>query len=207
MDKNYTIKIVCGHHIVDMSMRSPQLFTEIMKDVDCSKLISSENRGITIMEEEDMNTLKIKKLHPDAIIPTRAHATDAGLDLYALEDALIVNGETQLVKTGIAVDIPVGYEAQVRPRSGLTLKTGLKIQLGTIDSGYTGDVGVIVYNSDRGEPANGGVLCWKVHKGDKIAQLVISPIVTPAVKVVDDFDAQSERGSNGFGSTDKESGY
>ena len=143
-----------------------------------------------------MNTLQIRQLSPDAIIPTRAHATDAGLDLYALEDTYFHN-ETKLVKTGIAVDIPPGYEAQVRPRSGMTLKTPLKVQLGTIDSGYTGDVGVIV--DCKGLHAIGA--------GDKIAQLVISPIVTPAVEVVDDFDTQSERGSNGFGSTDKESGY
>ena len=139
-----------------------------------------------------MNQIKIKKLHPDAIIPTRAHETDAGLDLYALEDTYF-HDETKLVKTGIAVDIPPGYEAQVRPRSGMTLKTPMKVQLGTIDSGYTGDVGVIVDCR--------GLHC--IGAGDKIAQLVISPIVTPSVEIVEEFDSVSERGENGFGSTDR----
>lgn len=139
-----------------------------------------------------MNTLKIKKLHPDAITPSRSHENDAGLDLYALEDAYF-HDETKLVKTGIAVDIPPGYEAQVRPRSGMTLKTPLRVQLGTIDSGYTGDVGVIV--DCKGLHAIGA--------GDKIAQLVIQKVELPIFEMVDNFDTQSERGSNGFGSTDE----
>ena len=138
-----------------------------------------------------MNTLKIKILHPDAITPTRSHSTDAGLDLYALEDTYF-HDETKLVKTGIAVDIPSGYEAQVRPRSGMTLKTPMKVQLGTIDSGYTGDVGVIV--DCKGLHAIGA--------GDKIAQLVISPVELPQVQVVEELESESERGNRGFGSTD-----
>ena len=137
-----------------------------------------------------LNTIKIKKLHPDAMIPTRAHETDAGLDLYALEDTYF-HDETKLIKTGIAVDIPPGYEAQVRPRSGMTLKTPMKVQLGTIDSGYTGDVGVIV--DCRGLHGIGA--------GDKIAQLVIQKVELPTVLIVDEFDGVSERGANGFGST------
>ena len=138
-----------------------------------------------------MNTLKIKKLHPDATIPTRAHETDAGLDLYALEEVYF-DCETKLVKTGIAVDIPPGYEGQVRPRSGMTLKSEFRVQLGTIDSGYTGDVGVIVDSSHH---------TGLINVGAKIAQLVISPVELPQVQVVEEFDTQSDRGENGFGST------
>lgn len=137
------------------------------------------------------NTLKIKKLHPDATIPTRAHETDAGLDLYALEEVYF-DCETKLVKTGIAVDIPPGYEGQVRPRSGMTLKSEFRVQLGTIDSGYTGDIGVIVDSSRH---------TGLINVGAKIAQLVISPIVTPEIEVVEEFESESARGSNGFGST------
>lgn len=137
-----------------------------------------------------MNQLKIKKLHEDAITPTRSHSTDAGLDLYALEDTYF-HDETKLVKTGIAVDIPPGYEAQVRPRSGMTLKTPMKVQLGTIDSGYSGDVGVIV--DCRGLQAIGA--------GDKIAQLVIQKVELPTVLIVEEFESESARGTNGFGST------
>ncbi|WP_020006200.1 dUTP diphosphatase [Salinicoccus albus] len=139
-----------------------------------------------------MNTIKIKKLHPKAVVPTRSHPHDAGLDLYALEDIEFEN-ETKLVKTGIAIDIPEGYEAQVRPRSGMTLKTPMRVQLGTIDSGYDGDVGIIV---DCRESLH------VIGKGDKIAQLVISPVVTPEVETVTEFDTVSERGDKGFGSSD-----
>lgn len=140
-----------------------------------------------------LETIKIKKLNGNATIPTRSHSTDAGLDLYALGDHIIEGGVTALVKTGIAVDIPEGYEGSVRPRSGLTLKTPLKVQFGTIDSGYQSDVGVIAHAVDL----------VVIRDGDKIAQLVISPIETPKVEVVDEFDSESERGENGFGSTGK----
>ena len=139
-----------------------------------------------------LEAIDIKILDERATIPTRSHATDAGLDLYALGDNVIEGGATALVKTGIAVDIPEGYEGSVRPRSGLTLKTPLKVQLGTIDSGYQSDVGVIAHAVDT----------VVIREGDKIAQLVISPIETPVVNVVKDFDEESERGGNGFGSTD-----
>src|SRR5699024_2355308 len=88
-----------------------------------------------------------KRLTDDAILPTKAHATDSGFDLYANEDVIIEPGETELIKTGIAVHLPDGYEAQVRPRSGVTSKTKLRVQLGTIDNEYTGDIGIIVENN------------------------------------------------------------
>ena len=149
-----------------------------------------------------MNELKIKKLHPDAVTPTRSYPTDSGLDLYALEDVKIPDGETVLVKTGIAVDIPAGYEGQVRPRSGLTLAGDIKVNLGTIDSSYRGDVGVITTCTYPVGSVFSGT-SYTVLKGDKIAQLVISPIVTPSVEIVEEFESESARGSNGFGSTDR----
>lgn len=154
----------------------------------------AEKQGREIERDNMMlDTIKIKKMHEDAITPTRSHSTDAGLDLYALEDTNF-HDETKLVKTGIAVDIPPGYEAQVRPRSGLTLKTPLRVQLGTIDSGYSGDVGIIVECKH---------VIYAIGAGDKIAQLVISPIVTPSVEIVEEFESESARGANGFGSTDR----
>ena len=141
-----------------------------------------------------MNTLKIKKLHTDAIIPTRAHETDAGLDIFALEDTYIQSTHASLVPTGIAVDIPKGYEGTIRPRSGKTAKTNLRVQLGTVDAGYNGEIKVIADTLNNST--------YLVRAGEKIAQLVINPIVTPVVEIVEDFDTQSERGSNGFGSTD-----
>ena len=100
------------------------------------------------MSETDEDTISIgfKRLNENATIPTKAHPTDSGFDLYAAEDVIIEPGETVIVPTGIAVELPKGYEAQVRPRSGITAKTKLRVQLGTIDQEYTGEIGVIVDN-------------------------------------------------------------
>lgn len=143
-----------------------------------------------------LEKIKIKKLNADATIPTRSHATDAGLDLYASEDVSVSRGT--MIPTGIAVDIPPGFEAQVRPRSGLSIKSSLRVTLGTIDSGFVGEINVIADSINVV-----GSTMYHIKKGDKIAQLVISPIETPLVEVVDEFDSESERGANGFGSTGK----
>ena len=143
-----------------------------------------------------LEKIKIKKLNADATIPTRSHPTDAGLDLYASEDVSVSRGT--MIPTGIAVDIPPGYEAQVRPRSGLSIRSSLRVTLGTIDSGFVGEINVIADSVNVV-----GSTMYQVKKGDKIAQLVISPIETPEVEVVDEFDSESERGENGFGSTGK----
>lgn len=90
--------------------------------------------------------VNIKRLSPDAQTPTYAHATDAGFDLVAVADVIIEPGATACVPTGLAFEIPEGYEMQIRPRSGITLKTKLRVQLGTVDCGYTGEVGVTVDN-------------------------------------------------------------
>lgn len=145
-----------------------------------------------------LEKIKIKKLNADATIPTRSHSTDAGLDLYASESVWVEEGT--LISTGIAVDIPPGFEGTIRPRSGLTSRTALRVQLGTVDSGYTGELKVIAdYNPNEGI----GDQTYPIGAGDKIAQLVISPIETPEVEVVDEFDSDSARGENGFGSTGK----
>lgn len=90
--------------------------------------------------------VKIKRLHEAAVIPQYAHDYDSGVDLVATEDVIVEPGETVKVPTGIAISLPAGYEAQVRPRSGITLKTKLRVALGTIDAGYVGEIGVIVDN-------------------------------------------------------------
>jgi dUTP pyrophosphatase len=140
--------------------------------------------------------VQIKKLSEDAVIPQYAHKTDAGADVYAIEDVTLKPHETQLIKTGISVAIPVGYEIQVRPRSGLSLKTGLRVANapGTIDSDYRGEVCVIMTNTDN--------LSQTINKGDKIAQLVISAVPMIDWVEVDELDS-TERGEGGFGSTDK----
>ena len=143
-----------------------------------------------------LETIKIKKLNDTATIPTRSHSTDAGLDLYASEDVSVSRGT--MIPTGIAIDIPPGFEAQVRPRSGLSVRSSLRVTIGTIDSGFVGEINVIADSINVI-----GSTMYHVKKGDKIAQLVISPIETPKVEVVDEFESESERGENGFGSTGK----
>lgn len=142
--------------------------------------------------------LRIKKLHPEAIIPTRAKPGDSGLDLYAnLEDSMtlltIPPYSRCKVHTGIAVQLPAGYEGQVRGRSGLSAKGIVACGgIGTIDNGYRGEIGVVLLNCSREQ--------FVVRHGDRIAQLVVSPVVYPSVVVVDELD-QTERGEAGFGST------
>jgi len=133
-----------------------------------------------------------KRLTDDAILPVKAHSTDSGFDLFANRDALVIPGEAEVIKTGIAIKLPPGYEAQVRPRSGVTSKTKLRVQLGTIDNEYTGEIGIITDCLEH----------WPVHvyKGDKLAQLVIQPV--PAVEAYEiDKLPTTERGTNGFGSS------
>src|SRR5271156_1045168 len=111
--------------------------------------------------------IRIKKLHPDAILPGYAHGSDedAGQDLRALERIVLRPGTAQAVPTGIAIELPPGYEAQVRPRSGLGLKHSITVNFGTIDPGYRGEIRVIMFNLGLAE--------YAIEKGDRIAQLVI----------------------------------
>lgn len=139
--------------------------------------------------------LEIKRLNPDLPLPRYAHPGDAGLDLYAAEDALIAPGERVLVPTGIAVAIPEGYAGFVQPRSGLAIKQGLSLvnTPGLIDSHYRGEIKVIAINLDPR-------VAIAVARGDKIAQLVIQPIARVELTEVDELD-ETMRGEGGFGST------
>ena len=149
-------------------------------------------------ESSQSISVGFKRLSDDAIIPTKAHPTDSGFDLYASEDVIIEPGETVIVPTGIAVELPKGFEAQVRPRSGGTAKTRLRIQLGTIDNGYTGEIGVIVDNIESHPNYYGK---HKIRKGDRLAQLVVQALPEVTAVEIDDFTEDSERGEGGFGST------
>lgn len=140
--------------------------------------------------------LKFKRLSPDAALPSYAHPSDAGMDVRSAVDVVVPRGGRALVKTGLVMLLPPGYEAQVRPRSGLALKSGVTVlnTPGTIDSGYRGEVGVIL--------ANFGEADFPVRKGDKIAQLVIAPVTQPEIVETEIVD-ETDRGTGGFGSTGK----
>ena len=139
-------------------------------------------------------TLSFKRINPDAVLPSYAHPGDAGMDLRSVDDAVIPSGGRVLVHTGLVVNLPPGYEAQVRPRSGLALKSGVTVlnTPGTIDAGYRGEVGVIL--------ANFGAEPFAVRKGDRIAQMVIAPVTFAEIVETDSID-ETDRGAGGFGST------
>ena len=133
-------------------------------------------------------------LDDGATAPTRAHDTDAGLDLYSLQSATIPPGGRELVGTGVHVAIPPGYVGMICPRSGLAHKSGLTVlnAPGIIDAGYTGEIKVNLHNT-------GDEVCW-VETGARIAQLVITPIPDAHLVQVDTLEA-TERGDSGHGST------
>ena len=135
----------------------------------------------------------IQKLRPDAQLPTYAHGPveDAGMDLRAVERVVLQPGVAQAVPTGIAIQLPPGHEAQVRPRSGLGLKHSLTVNFGTIDPGYRGEIRVIMFNLGRA--------AYTVEKGDRIAQLVISRY--ESVEWEEGEINESARGAGGFGSS------
>lgn len=137
--------------------------------------------------------IRIKKLHPDAFLPHYAHGPDedAGMDLRAVERAVLTPGNAHAVPTGIAIELPPGAEAQVRPRSGMALKHSITVNFGTIDPGYRGEIRVIMFNLGRED--------YTVEKGDRIAQLIVS-----TYQAVDWEEAElgnSARGAGGFGSS------
>ena len=136
--------------------------------------------------------MKIKvKLDDGAMIPTRAHSTDAGLDIYSREDAIVPAQESTIFDTGVHIELPEGTVGMLKSKSGLNVKHGI-VSEGVIDVGYTGSIRVKLYNHSGFD--------YKVKAGDKISQLVILPILTPTPYLVDSLDA-TERGDNGFGSS------
>ena len=139
--------------------------------------------------------MRIQKLRPEAKLPEYAHGPyeDAGMDLCAVEDATLEPGVPRLVATGLTLEIPPGYEAQVRPRSGLALKHAILVANtpGTIDPGYRGEIRVILLNA--------GVNDYKIEKGDRIAQLIIARY--EPVEWEEGELNESVRGAGGFGSS------
>lgn len=131
------------------------------------------------------------KLDEHAMMPTRAHSTDAGLDLYSPSGAYVPARGSACIDTGVHVELPINTVGMIKSKSGLNVKHGITSE-GVVDVGYTGSIVVKLLNhTDKS---------YTVHKGDKISQLVIMPIVTPELELVSELE-QTERGDGGFGST------
>jgi dUTP diphosphatase len=139
--------------------------------------------------------LRVRRLHPDAILPTRAHDGDAGLDLHAVDAATLAPGARASVGTGIAVAIPYGQAGLVLPRSGLAARSGIALvnAPGLIDAGYRGEIRVLLLNTDRETPC-------EIAAGDRVAQLVLVRVELPETVEVEELPA-SARGEGGFGSS------
>ena len=144
--------------------------------------------------KENKLTLKVKVLNDDATLPTQAHDTDAGIDLYASKKEIVVGGSVKRIETGIALGIPKGYFAKVFDRSGFGMKSSISFKAGVIDEGYTGEVGLVA--------ANTGPYPVTIEKGTKVAQIVLLPYPKVQIKEVKTL-GKTDRGDKGFGSTDK----
>lgn len=131
------------------------------------------------------------KLDNGAYMPTRAHSTDAGLDIYSREDQIVPAKESAIFDTGVHIELPVGTVGMLKSKSGLNVKHGI-VSEGVIDVGYTGSIVVKLYNHSGFD--------YKVNAGDKISQLVILPVLYPSLDLVDTLE-DTERGDNGFGSS------
>ena len=136
--------------------------------------------------------LKVKKLHADAILPSYSHPGDAGMDLFSLENILVKAGERALVSTGLSIELPPGYVSLIWDKSGLAANNGIKTMGGVIEYTYRGEYRVAMFNTSRAD--------YEVKKGQKIAQLLIQPIMTAEVEEVSEL-SETSRGTGGFGST------
>ena len=145
-----------------------------------------------------MNTIRVKKLNPNAILPTYGSAEAAGADLYAClsEPLVVLPGEVAWVSTGIALEVPKGCAGLVYARSGLACKRGLAPanKVGVVDSDYRGEVKVVLLNHSKETQI--------IEHGERIAQFVIAPVLTPVYEEVTELD-ETDRGQGGFGSTGK----
>ncbi len=147
-----------------------------------------------LLKDNKPITIRVKRLHPDAMIPKAAKQGDVAFDLYSVIDYELRPGEHYAIPTGIAIEIPRGFEGQVRPRSGLAMREGITVlnTPGTIDSGYRGEVKTIIMNH--------GTVPFKITKGMRISQLAIRPV--PEVEFIEVEElSDTERGEGGFGST------
>jgi dUTP pyrophosphatase len=172
------------------------------ENVDYDDILKSF--GINIKEfETDLEeytpkiNLKFKKSNPNSITPKYAYISDSGFDLYSVEDTWIFENDRKLIPTGIHLDIPDGYEVQIRSKSGLALNQGLFVlnSPGTIDSGFSGEIQVILFNTTKNR--------IKIEKGQKIAQAVLCPVVNGKwVELTEETELnKKDRNENGFGST------
>jgi dUTP pyrophosphatase len=134
----------------------------------------------------------VKLLNEDATAPTKAHRSDAGYDLYASEDAVVIGRQRTTIKTGVSFEMSEGFAGLIWPRSGLSVKRGLDVLAGVVDSGYRGEIMVCLYNTSDEDV--------EINRGDRIAQIIFQEVPVVSLMLREELET-SQRGSNGFGST------
>ena len=136
--------------------------------------------------------IKFQKILDEAIIPHYAHQGDAGMDIFSVEETIIKSGERKSVRTGVKMELAEGFVALVWDKSGLALKNGIKTMAGVIDSGYRGEIGVVLANLSGQD--------YKIEKGQKIAQMLVQKVERAEIEEVKEL-SETKRGADGFGST------
>lgn len=162
--------------------------TENIIDINKVRLLLPPKQSEMVLD------IKIKKLQPTAIIPTKGSVDAAGYDLYSSKDGIIQPGERVLIPTDISMVIPVGWYGRIAPRSGLAYKHGIDVLAGVIDSDYRGNIGVILYNTDLDKP-------FEFKTGERIAQIIFEHYASATFKEVQEFGESTDRGDAGYGST------
>jgi dUTP pyrophosphatase len=155
-------------------------------------------KKVDAMPDDTGQAIKVKLLNKNAKIPTRSNISDAGWDLYSTEDITIGEGGRRIVKTGVSFQIPNEWVGLIWPRSGLSVKSGIDVLAGVIDSGYRGEIMVCLHNTCP--PRAGGFCDLEIKKGDRIAQILFQQVPNMRMVVVNEL-SDSDRGENGIGST------
>ena len=135
-------------------------------------------------------TLRVKKLHPDAVIPTRTSPHSFGYDLYSMEDITVPSMDRRIVSTGVCATLPPGVYGRIAPRSGMTLKYGIQTGAGVVDPDFTGELVVVLFNFGSED--------FEIKRGNRIAQMILERCETPLIEEVIEL-TETERGDNGFG--------
>ena len=135
-------------------------------------------------------TLRVEKLHPDAVIPTRTSPHSVGYDLYSMEDITVPSMDRRIVSTGVCATLPPGVYGRIAPRSGMTLKYGIQTGAGVVDPDFTGELVVVLFNFGSED--------FEIKRGNRIAQMILERCETPLIEEVIEL-TETERGDNGFG--------
>lgn len=144
-------------------------------------------------------TVEVMRLNSNATLPTKAHGGDAGIDLYASEDVFIRTGETVVVPTGIAMNVPNGFYGKIEDRSSLA-SVGLRTGAGVVDAGYLGELGVVIHNLNNQSESSYRGKGYQIKRGQRVAQIVIQQVTPVLLREVESLE-NTERGSRGFGSS------